>query len=222
MESVDCPNCGSSRHETVLVAEDILTHLGGTFRIATTANWPSRIRGLRLKASISSIRPIIHPILKKNRNARSRPLETPPRIGPLASLLRLPAAARGAAHRTHLDGGPRCHSPHTFAGALDSVRAPGRLLDFGCGAGEFVKQMREYGWNAEGLDFSPRMVEILRQKGDFRASGDIAASRYSGCFARRGHDVALARARPLPTAGIASGRECAETPGCLGDHCAQF
>src|ERR1700730_2285388 len=33
MENVDCPNCGISHHETVLVAEDILTHLGGTFRI---------------------------------------------------------------------------------------------------------------------------------------------------------------------------------------------
>jgi 2-polyprenyl-3-methyl-5-hydroxy-6-metoxy-1,4-benzoquinol methylase len=47
-------------------------------------------------------------------------------------------------------------------------RAPGRLLDFGCGAGEFVRHMRECGWNAEGLDSCPRMVEVLRQKGQFR------------------------------------------------------
>ena len=33
LEYVDCPNCGASRHETVIVGEDGLTHLGGTFRI---------------------------------------------------------------------------------------------------------------------------------------------------------------------------------------------
>ncbi len=33
-------------------------------------------------------------------------------------------------------------------------RAPGRLLDFGCGAGHFLEQMRDFGWQVEGLDIS--------------------------------------------------------------------
>jgi 2-polyprenyl-3-methyl-5-hydroxy-6-metoxy-1,4-benzoquinol methylase len=42
-------------------------------------------------------------------------------------------------------------------------RAPGRLLDFGCGAGQFSKRMRDYGWNVEGLDVSPQVVQMLRE-----------------------------------------------------------
>jgi len=38
--------------------------------------------------------------------------------------------------------------------------APGRtrLLDFGCGNGEFLIQMRELGWSVQGLDFDPEAV----------------------------------------------------------------
>ncbi len=42
--------------------------------------------------------------------------------------------------------------PHGFA----------RLLDFGCGAGEFLCRMRDVGWNVMGLDVSTEVVERLR------------------------------------------------------------
>jgi SAM-dependent methyltransferase len=41
-------------------------------------------------------------------------------------------------------------------------RGEARLLDFGCGAGEFLCRMREVGWNVTGLDASEAMVERLR------------------------------------------------------------
>jgi 2-polyprenyl-3-methyl-5-hydroxy-6-metoxy-1,4-benzoquinol methylase len=31
-------------------------------------------------------------------------------------------------------------------------RSPGRLLDFGCGGGDFLVAMRKFGWQVEGLD----------------------------------------------------------------------
>jgi len=37
-----------------------------------------------------------------------------------------------------------------------------RLLDFGCGAGEFLCRMRDLGWNVTGLDFSEEVVARLR------------------------------------------------------------
>jgi SAM-dependent methyltransferase len=40
-----------------------------------------------------------------------------------------------------------------------------RLLDVGCGFGGFVGLMRGRGWNAEGIDPSPRVVEAARRKG---------------------------------------------------------
>lgn len=42
---------------------------------------------------------------------------------------------------------------------------PGRLLDVGCGAGEFLAGMRERGWQVRGLDTSPVAVELAREKG---------------------------------------------------------
>jgi SAM-dependent methyltransferase len=47
------------------------------------------------------------------------------------------------------------------AGILDAARngkAPGRLLDIGCGFGDFVAAMRTRGWHAEGLDPSRKAV----------------------------------------------------------------
>ncbi len=40
--------------------------------------------------------------------------------------------------------------------------APGRLLDFGCGAGSFLKTMAEQGWQVTGLDAAVGAVEHVR------------------------------------------------------------
>ncbi len=42
------------------------------------------------------------------------------------------------------------------------VVGKGRLLDFGCGAGDFLVQAQQLGWNPVGLDASPRVVEKIR------------------------------------------------------------
>ncbi len=42
---------------------------------------------------------------------------------------------------------------------------PGRLLDVGCGFGAFVATMRERGWDAEGVDPSPAVVNAAASKG---------------------------------------------------------
>jgi len=46
-------------------------------------------------------------------------------------------------------------------------RQPGRMLDFGCGAGDFMKRMREFGWNVEGIDVSAAMADRLRDSAGF-------------------------------------------------------
>lgn len=47
---------------------------------------------------------------------------------------------------------------------LASLVPPGRLLDVGCGPGDFVAAARVAGWDAEGLEISPDAVEIGRRK----------------------------------------------------------
>lgn len=44
-------------------------------------------------------------------------------------------------------------------------RPHGMLLDVGCGRGDYLKAMRQLGWNVCGLDLSPRAVEATRRQG---------------------------------------------------------
>ena len=48
-------------------------------------------------------------------------------------------------------------------GALPWPR-PGRLLDFGCGAGLFLKTMAEQGWQVTGLDAAVGVVQHVREQ----------------------------------------------------------
>lgn len=45
--------------------------------------------------------------------------------------------------------------------------APGadRLLDLGCGAGDFLERAQSLGWRAEGVDFDPQAVAAARARG---------------------------------------------------------
>jgi len=43
-------------------------------------------------------------------------------------------------------------------------RPAGRLLDVGCGAGEYLAFMRDHGWESEGVDFDVEAVESARAR----------------------------------------------------------
>ena len=42
------------------------------------------------------------------------------------------------------------------------VKPGGELMDYGCGAGAFAAAMRDRGWNALGMDFSPHAAATAR------------------------------------------------------------
>jgi SAM-dependent methyltransferase len=54
-----------------------------------------------------------------------------------------------------------------FRGFLDDVRPFGsrRLLDVGCGSGEFLALAREHGWTADGIEISPQGAALARRRG---------------------------------------------------------
>jgi 2-polyprenyl-3-methyl-5-hydroxy-6-metoxy-1,4-benzoquinol methylase len=45
--------------------------------------------------------------------------------------------------------------------------SPGKLLDIGCGSGQFLQQMQLYGWEVEGVDFDSKAVEGVKKRYGF-------------------------------------------------------
>lgn len=171
LEAIDCLLCGGQDHETVIVASDPVTKIGGNFRVV-------RCRDCGL--SFTNPRPTVHSIGQfypdsygpysgreddANSSSRWRYLLTsavmrtdfnyPPQPVDLKSQL-LAVAGRMAMHRTR-----QRQSWIPF-------RAPGRLLDFGCGAGDFLKRMRELGWSVEGMDMSEKCAREIHESAGIR------------------------------------------------------
>lgn len=52
-----------------------------------------------------------------------------------------------------------------------------RVLDVGCGAGVFVRVMRDRGYQIRGIDLSPRSVEVGREK--LALAGDVSVGHWT-------------------------------------------
>lgn len=55
----------------------------------------------------------------------------------------------------------------------------GRLLELGCGNGDTLKLLSEWGWEVEGIDFDPKAVANARGKGVPAYEGDLFSRNYS-------------------------------------------
>ena len=69
-------------------------------------------------------------------------------------------------------------------GKLLPVQGSARLLDFGCGAGDFLRRMHALGWNVTGLDMAePAVARIRDQYGLPAHVGTLPSPLWSGaCF----------------------------------------
>jgi SAM-dependent methyltransferase len=60
------------------------------------------------------------------------------------------------------------------------TRQTGRVLDVGCGNGDFLVSLKERGWEAYGTDFSNAACEFARAKGISVHQGPLASASFSG------------------------------------------
>jgi 2-polyprenyl-3-methyl-5-hydroxy-6-metoxy-1,4-benzoquinol methylase len=218
MELVDCLLCGGVDHATVVIAPDHLTRLGGNFRVVRCRNCQlaytnprpaERARGLFYPPDYaphqdpaSDGKPLGAWRRKLEHAALRRRHGYPPPIADLRTAFRSMLAR--AVFRRKRD---RQH--------WIPFRIPGRLLDFGCGADDFLPLMRDYGWQVEGLDLFPQVLDALRRKAGIRGHlgtlphPDVRAGSYDAITMRHSlehvpfpKEVLKAAAEALRTGGI--------------------
>jgi len=97
---------------------------------------------------------------------------------------KLPSSARVEAILQPLEDWSYLRFENRFRGAEDEIRrhqadfladfAPGsRVLDLGCGRGEFLELLGRGGFQAEGIDLNAEMIEVCRDKGLSVERGDL-------------------------------------------------
>jgi SAM-dependent methyltransferase len=57
-------------------------------------------------------------------------------------------------------------------------RRRGRLLDVGCGVGDLLAQMTQLGWQAEGVEIDPAVIEVCRARGLTVHKGTLYAQHF--------------------------------------------
>ena len=62
------------------------------------------------------------------------------------------------------------------------VPPPARVLDVGCGAGDFMQVAKDAGYDVEGIDISEASAEICRSRGLNARAGDFLTEKFDGKF----------------------------------------
>lgn len=61
--------------------------------------------------------------------------------------------------------------------------APARILDFGCGGGEYLLRMRRLGYEVVGVDFDPASLDLARKSGlEVMLPGALDSPEFDGNF----------------------------------------
>ena len=171
LESVPCVLCGGHQFETVLFATDPTTKIGGRFRV---------VRCCDCRFVFTNPRP----------TEESIGFFYPPSYGPYSGRDDEPEQNHSWEHRLEgavlrSDFGYPPQPVHPGDRLLSKVgrllirrtrrrqawipfREPGRLLDFGCGAGDFLRRMKGFGWSVEGLDMSEDVARSVQEKTGIR------------------------------------------------------
>lgn len=64
--------------------------------------------------------------------------------------------------------------------SFEPYRASGRVLDVGCGQGDFLAEAAGFGWKGYGVEFSPAAVALCRARGLTVETGELNRGTFDG------------------------------------------
>jgi 2-polyprenyl-3-methyl-5-hydroxy-6-metoxy-1,4-benzoquinol methylase len=151
--NTSCPSCASGGALAYADVHDTLLHLPGSWNFYRCANticgslWlDPRPEGDAVRQAHSTY--YSHETARSERGLASRPL---------SALLRL-------AVRLFLRASGLTQEAQNISDMHLGELEPGRLLDIGCGDGEFGHRIRKQGWSVDGLDFAAEAARLAEQR----------------------------------------------------------
>lgn len=167
IETVSCLLCGADNFETVIIASDPSTDIGGHFRV---------VRCCRCELVFTNPRPTTqsigqfypddyqpHTSSKWNNGLLAR-LHRQLEKSVLAKQYGYPTPAPGIRTTCLSKLGQWRIRRNRQRQSWIPFREPGRLLDFGCGAGQFLREMREFGWSVQGIDITESVARQVEDR----------------------------------------------------------
>ena len=167
MENVVCPLCDGAKHDAIVETPDLVTRLGGMFRVVRCHGCGLAYTNPRpTESSVGQFYPADyspHEGHSRDDGVRGR-LRRRLEQCVLRRDFGYPPQPAGATTAIAATLGRFWIRNSRRRAAWIPFRGGGRLLDFGCGAAQFLGRMKELGWSVEGVDASAAVAERVRRE----------------------------------------------------------
>ena len=167
LELIDCTLCGSADYKTIMIERDYKTGIGGPFRIVQCDDCGLTYTNPRPTPETIGVfygdEYVCYASRKEDTSWQARwrhDLEH----SVLQTYYGLPAEQLTLATKLKAWWGNLRIKRNRQRMGWIPYRGEGRLLDFGCGAGHFLKDMKSHGWNVQGLDFSEMVAKQVTEE----------------------------------------------------------
>ncbi len=164
LETVPCPNCNSHEFDPILEGQDSLTGIGGTFHLVRCVECQLMLTNPRpTPESLGLFYPEDYPNYQSGIGSSGQRWQWLEHLVLRSRFGYLPQPVGLFGKMLAQLGMWKFHARHQRREWIP-FRAPGRLLDVGCGAGAFLERMRAFGWAVTGLEFAADVARRVEQR----------------------------------------------------------
>lgn len=162
-QMISCPQCNGEKFDNIVSGQDFLTNIGGRFNVLQCCDCGLVITNPRpTSESLGHFYPVGYSPYKPSepRTRRSQWFE---RLALRSEYGYQPRITNPFEMALAKLAKWRFHSPKQRHEWIP-FRAPGRLLDVGCGGGRFLEKMQYFGWKVTGIEYAADIAREVEHK----------------------------------------------------------